>query len=982
MIYKTKLNTVALSILHFIYYEGVLIKAMKRNLILISGIILFSVLSHPASSKESLDESLSSLPPKEKAWIQAARFYLNWSEWESYRQMKAHQFEHFQRSFYFNKRPSSIPTPNAFRSRFENRLEKIQSYSWSLEMSFNRKQRKRTKKRKASDLYLTEYKDIEFDERTKYYLQSLERPEVHHLECEKKITLFEFPKTDGSEYLIFVPHMGKYRLWRPSLGLETLVNISHENSSVTGNPFPSNTAEVETRWHNPFQSNLLFENIAYKIKASCKNTDAKHLIGLALHNYEQRGLFKGQLQNNLPEIMTAENRLETQTIELSENTGTKTIEVVDFTCPQMAHFTPKAYNWKTDLHNSYINTNMTKTSFGVSVPIEDIEPRAIGELEAYNLSVCMQVIKNNQSHGPSKTTQFNVPLDSVVDNKFYILFDTQLRPSDYDVYIQIYDEGSQTVREFIKNITVPKMNREENLPHSGKNTTDQNHPRYRLHTSTVDIPDHESETPIKENAQQIHNKWANSLQLVSVPEKFYISNESITYTCHSDAPLSQIRVVINGKHHHTINNITCPYGRILMDFGNLLVPHEIEVLGLNIAEEIISRDIALFNTKLRNRNIIEIISPQKNQFFQNSFPVEFNLFYPEPNRIKKVELLWNEEVIWASDNIDRLPLSIKRNVNLEHEREVGALTVAVTRNDGRVFEKTLVVNSLLSDEVSVENIELFASLKPKHKGTNIENIHFITREDGEEQSIIDIAPLTEIPINFGLILDASSSMAPNMSTVFDASVEFFNWGLNRFTQKQNNRGFLIHFHEIVDNTVFPTTSIEDLYRGLSKISNRGQTKLYDAIAQGIYEAAQISYPTILIVISDGQDSQINSDGTLNPNYGSKIQYETLLQLVEQSHVRIYPISVNSLERANSPLHTERLDEIVHVNGTQRYNLSSINDLNTIFKNIQDDLRNTWLTVYQGEATLEKGAHLRRVDVEYTLDGSTYHKARSRKRILR
>ena len=63
-------------------------------------------------------------------------------------------------------------------------------------------------------------------------------------------------------------------------------------------------------------------------------------------------------------------------------------------------------------------------------------------------------------------------------------------------------------------------------------------------------------------------------------------------------------------------------------------------------------------------------------------------------------------------------------------------------------------------------------------------------------------------------------------------------------------------------------------------------------------------------------------------------------------------------------------------------LNSINDLHNIFQNIQDDLKNTWLTVYEGETTLEERAHLRTVDVEYTLDGLTYHKARSRKRILR
>ena len=53
-----------------------------------------------------------------------------------------------------------------------------------------------------------------------------------------------------------------------------------------------------------------------------------------------------------------------------------------------------------------------------------------------------------------------------------------------------------------------------------------------------------------------------------------------------------------------------------------------------------------------------------------------------------------------SDNIDTLPLRVKRDIDLNYENESGALTVAVTRSDDRVFEKTLVVNSLLSDENS------------------------------------------------------------------------------------------------------------------------------------------------------------------------------------------------------------------------------------------------------------------------------------------
>ncbi len=1105
----------------------------KWNFILIFGVFLSSTSLH---SKESLDKVINSLPQEAKVWVQAARFYLSWSEWKLYERMDPHELEQFKNTFYFSKKPRLILTPNAFQTQFERRLGQIQSYDWPLEMSLRKKQKKKQKRVQKSNLQLTDDKNIIFDERAKYYLQSTYEPKVHHLDCKSDLTLFQFPRQKGQlEYLIFVKYQGKYQVWRPHLGLEALgLSTNSRISSATDRPFDLDSAKElphkNQSTFNPFDSELLFSDIEREIKMKCHEKNSKHHIGRALHDYREQGFLSGQLEkNNFSEVMiNAENILENQIIQLSEEASGSEIEIVKSTCPYISGSASRAYNWETHLYNSYISHNMTNTAVGVSVPVEDIKPRVMGKIETYTLSVCMQIVKDNQSHGPSKTTQFNMSSDTIVDNKFYILFDTKLRPNKYDLYIQIYDEGSQTGREFIKNITVPSLKKKKpnrktqiltssiedvgnakstemakgvdgiaaskgvksserlHIPILTEGTEDskgveiaestkgagfeeakgvkrakdlksaeednvvfsedrgddlkssnrvQGH--YNLSTSTVqstnkkdkedkqlqsqvsplqiqktelqsqenvlhseksrphmhgqaDRPHNQKSRSYNQKAMMAHqgssrgetDKWSNSIQLVSIPEKFYISNESVTYTCDRDAPLDQFKIIFNGKHHITINNVTCPYGRVLIDFGDLLAPHQIEVLGLNTTDQVVARDVALFNTRLKNRDVIQVLSPQRDQFFQNSLPVEFILSYPDPDRIKKAELLWNTDVIWKSQNIDKLPLRVKKDIDLKYKGEVGVLTVLVTRYDNKLFEKTVVVNSAaFSEDVFIEDIELFASLKPKHKLFNTDGIEFLINEDGKRQSILNTSILAETPTNFGLIVDASSSMKSNMQMVFDASTQFFHWGLNGFNQQ--NRGFLIHFHEVVDNTVLATRSIEDLYRGLSKISNRGETKLYDAIAQGIYEAAQIFYPTILIVISDGEDTQMNRNGTYNTNQGSKIRYETLLQLVEQSHVRIYPISINFLQKDESALHIERLDEIAKVSGTQRYDLKSMNELSSIFRQIQEDLNNTWLITYKGESSSEEKERLRAVDIEYTLDGgSSYHRAKSRQRILR
>lgn len=136
----------------------------------------------------------------------------------------------------------------------------------------------------------------------------------------------------------------------------------------------------------------------------------------------------------------------------------------------------------------------------------------------------------------------------------------------------------------------------------------------------------------------------------------------------------------------------------------------------------------------------------------------------------------------------------------------------------------------------------------------------------------------DTPVSVGLIVDHSRSMGPKLAEVTTAIVAF--------SQSSNPKDemFVVDFNDDVslethDGHPF-THDPAELARAVSAVSARGQTKLYDAVNEGL-KHLQLAHgdKRALIIVSDGGDN------------ASQHKYEEVLALARRSQTVIYSIGL-------------------------------------------------------------------------------------------
>jgi Ca-activated chloride channel family protein len=154
---------------------------------------------------------------------------------------------------------------------------------------------------------------------------------------------------------------------------------------------------------------------------------------------------------------------------------------------------------------------------------------------------------------------------------------------------------------------------------------------------------------------------------------------------------------------------------------------------------------------------------------------------------------------------------------------------------------------------------------------------FRVYQDGAPEPI-SLFHQEDTPVSVGLIVDHSRSMGPKLAEVTTAIVAF--------SQSSNPKDemFVVDFNddvslEIRDGRPFTHDSAE-LARAVSAVSARGQTRLYDAVNEGLNHL-QLAHgdKKALIIVSDGGDN------------ASQHQYGDVLALARRSQTVIYSIGL-------------------------------------------------------------------------------------------
>lgn len=256
--------------------------------------------------------------------------------------------------------------------------------------------------------------------------------------------------------------------------------------------------------------------------------------------------------------------------------------------------------------------------------------------------------------------------------------------------------------------------------------------------------------------------------------------------------------------------------------------------------------------------------------------------------------------------------------------------------------------------------------------------NFRVFEDGIEQPLSDLA-LRQVPVDVVLLVDASSSVSENLDD-FRRAAEGFATHL-----AVDDRISLIQFDDRVLLLQDWTKSIAQLRRALRRVAPGMFTRFNDAMLL----AARDQLPRTnarhaIIVLTDGIDSGRGS--TFDAALRAALQSQSTVYVVsnteiertkKQSELSVLLSASTSAQRFNElrigdlRLGLEALDasdrnlnQLTRATGGRVYRPSSFNDLERIYREVAEELRNQY-AIYYSPLNRARDGGFRRVRVETT-----------------
>lgn len=245
--------------------------------------------------------------------------------------------------------------------------------------------------------------------------------------------------------------------------------------------------------------------------------------------------------------------------------------------------------------------------------------------------------------------------------------------------------------------------------------------------------------------------------------------------------------------------------------------------------------------------------------------------------------------------------------------------------------------NVASENVKVDVVQLHVSALDR-AGRFVQGLkesNFAVAEDGRPQKILSFEVAQNLPLNIGLVVDASGSMRKVMDFVHEAGSLLFKDLIH-----EKDRGFVIQFNEIPQLLCPPTGSVEKLSEAVYKAEASGQTALYDSIVLGLYQFRATTGRKALVVISDGGDNH------------SWVDFETMLRYVRSSAVPVYVIAVN-LGLTDFSIKS-KLKELANDTGGEIFFTSSAQKIAEMVALIETELRSQYIVSYRTDSQRPEG----------------------------
>jgi Ca-activated chloride channel family protein len=191
----------------------------------------------------------------------------------------------------------------------------------------------------------------------------------------------------------------------------------------------------------------------------------------------------------------------------------------------------------------------------------------------------------------------------------------------------------------------------------------------------------------------------------------------------------------------------------------------------------------------------------------------------------------------------------------------------------------------------------------------------------------------DLPLQVGLLIDASNSVRDRFKFEQEAAIEF----LNQTVRPRYDQAFVVGFDVTPEVTQDFTDSTEALSIGVRALRPGGGTALYDALyfacRDKLLKATQTGpVRRAIILLSDGEDNQ------------SHVTREEAIEMAERADTIVYTISTNM---TGGDHHGDKvLQRIADATGGRAYVPFQLSEVANSFAAIQDELRSQYALSYK------------------------------------
>ena len=204
---------------------------------------------------------------------------------------------------------------------------------------------------------------------------------------------------------------------------------------------------------------------------------------------------------------------------------------------------------------------------------------------------------------------------------------------------------------------------------------------------------------------------------------------------------------------------------------------------------------------------------------------------------------------------------------------------------------------------------------------------------------------TDLPLQVGLLIDASNSIRDRFKFEQESAIEF----LNDTIRRRYDQAFVIGFDDKPELTQDFTDNMELLSKGVRMMHPGGGTALYDALYYAardklLKSQQKDSVRRAIILVTDGEDNS------------SHVTREEAIEMALRADVIVYTISTNFAASGESDKSDKILDRIADATGGRSFRPFQLSDVANAFSEIQDDLRSQYALSYHPPGFAKDGRY--------------------------